>query len=306
MSARDDYALTLDGLRLLAQRDLLAWWKQTSGTGFVERKRLLEEPFAAIVAAYGEQAAYAAADYLFLQRSLDESLRELEYPEVADPVGYEQAVASYRSAMWVEDVNDASAAELALKKLQGITNRLVVAPARETVALAVEKAGTMYARVPEPGACGFCLMLGSRGAVYASKKSAFGELGRYHDNCRCLAIEVTDDSELPRINRDLMAQVDVFYEQLGRSADVNDWRQWVDASRQQAGQDTMWPRLKYVRIPRYEGDGMSSVFPGEKLPPLDKMPGHVLHGCGISPLVMVVGGLMMKVLLTATGGILNA
>lgn len=85
-----------------------------------------------------------------------------------------------------------------------------------------------------------------------------------------------------------------------------DWRRWVDATRQQAGQDTMWPRLKYVRIPRYEGDGMSSVFPGEKLPPLDKMPGHVLHGCGISPLVMVVGGLMMKVLLTATGGILNA
>lgn len=40
----------------------------------------------------------------------------------------------------------------------------------------------------------------------------------------------------------------------------------------------MWPRLKYVRIPWYKGDGMSRVFPGEKLPPLDKMPGNVLHG----------------------------
>ncbi|MDO5033071.1 hypothetical protein [Corynebacterium sp.] len=101
------------------------------------------------------------------------------------------------------------------------------------------KAGTSYARVPEPGTCAFCLMLGSRGAVY-TKETVLGEMGR--------------------------------------SAGVNDWRHWVDASRQQAGQDTNWPRLKYCRIPRYTGDGMSTVFPGEKLPPLDRMPGHVLHG----------------------------
>lgn len=139
------------------------------------------------------------------------------------------------------------------------------------------KAGTAYARVPEPGACAFCLMLGSRGAVY-DHETVLGEVGRYHDNCRCLAIEVTGRAPLPQINQDLMAQVKVFDRELGRPADVKDWRQWVDASRQQAGQDTMWPRLKYVRLPRYKGEGLSTVFPGEKLPSLDKMPGHVLHG----------------------------
>lgn len=274
---RDMYAIALDGLRLLAQRDLLAWWKRTEGLGFIDQRTLLLEPFAAIVATYGEQAAYAAADYLFLERSLDESLRELEYPEVADPVGFAQARGAYRSAMWVEDVGDSESRALALRKLQGITNRLVVEPARETVGLATARAGTRYARVPEPGACAFCLMLGSRGGAYSSD-SVFGELGRYHDNCRCLAIEVKDDSDLPRINRDLAELSQTLNDEFGRSATVNDWRQCITARRQQAGKDVEWPRLQYCRVPWYKGDGKSSVFPGEKLPPLGKMPGHVLYG----------------------------
>ncbi|MGV0391494.1 VG15 protein [Corynebacterium phoceense] len=274
---RRDYAASLDGLRMLAQRDLLAWWKRTEGLGFIAQKELLVEPFAAVVQAYGEQAAYSAADYLFLDRSLDDTLRELEYPEVADPAGFAQAQAAYKSAMWVDDVDDAEARALALQKLQGITNRLVVAPARETVARAVITAGTRYARVPEPGACAFCLMLGSRGAVY-SKDSVLGEVRRYHDNCRCLAIEVKEDSDLPQINRDLAQLSQTLNKEFGRSATVNDWRQCITARRQQAGQDVEWPRLQYCRIPQYTGDGMSAVFPGEKLPPLGKMPGHVLYG----------------------------
>ncbi|MCQ9343548.1 VG15 protein [Corynebacterium kozikiae] len=219
---RDVYAGTLDGLRLLAQRDLLAWWKQAEGLGFISQKELLVEPFAAIVRTYGEQDAYAAADYLFLERSLDDSLRELEYPEVAEPVAFEQARGSFVSAMWVDDVEDASARALALRKLQGIANRLVAEPARKTVGLATLKAGTRYARVPEPGACSFCLMLGSRGAVYSSK-TALGTMGRYHDNCRCLAIEVKTDADLLRINRDLMKLSETFNREFGGAADVEDW-----------------------------------------------------------------------------------
>lgn len=277
MTYRSDYAMSLDGLRTLAQRDLLAWWKETEGLGFIEQKHLLLEPFASIVAQYGEQAAYAAADYLFLERSLDDTLRELEYPEIADPVGFEQAKGAYQSAMWVDNVEDTAARSLALQKLQGITNRLVAAPARETVGLATLKAGTMYARVPEPGACAFCLMLGSRGAVY-SKDTVFKEMEQYHDNCRCLAIESKTENDLPRINRDLMDLSDTLNKEFGHSVTVNDWRQVMTARRQQAGQNVKWPRLQYCRIPHYRGDGMSRVFPGEKLPPLDRMPGHVLHG----------------------------
>ena len=280
MSPVEDYALGLDGLRLLAQRDFLNWWKQTEHLEFLDRKKALEEPWAAIVGAYGEQAAHLAADYLFLQRSLDESLRELEYPEVADPVGFDQAVSAYRAGMWVEDPRAVSVGVLDARKtaLSGILNRLAVDPARKTVEINVAKAGTRYARVPEPGACSWCLMLASRGAAYVGSQSAFGEMGRYHDNCRCLAIEAKSEAALPRINKDLLKTRATLDRELGHPAGVNDWRQFVTARRQQAGMDVEWPRLQYAKIPHYIGDGKSTVFPGEDLPSLAKMPGHVLHG----------------------------
>ncbi|SQG65086.1 Uncharacterised protein [Corynebacterium renale] len=86
------------------------------------------------------------------------------------------------------------------------------------------------------------------------------------------------DADLPRLNRDLATAGARLNHELGKSASVQDWRQYITARREQAGQDVEWPRLQYCRIPRYKGDGYSTVFPGEKLPPLDKMPGHVLHG----------------------------
>lgn len=44
---------------------------------------------------------------------------------------------------------------------------------------------TGWARVAEPGACDFCRMLATRGAVYGSAETAAGK--RYHRLCRCVA-----------------------------------------------------------------------------------------------------------------------
>lgn len=41
-----------------------------------------------------------------------------------------------------------------------------------------------YRRVPEPTACAFCRMLGTRGAVYLNATTA-GNARRYHNHCRC-------------------------------------------------------------------------------------------------------------------------
>lgn len=207
MTPRSDYADTLDSLRILAQRDLLAWWNRAkfTPTGYIRDRDLLKAPFIAIVQAYGEQAALAAADYLFLSRSYDETLRELEYPEQAEPASYEQAESAFRYATAVPDIKNITRTDIAavLGKLQSITNRLVAAPGHRTVEMAVARAGSRYARVPEPGACTWCLMLASRGAVY-SKETVVKNLDRYHDGCRCVGIEVKEDmSDLPQINKDL-------------------------------------------------------------------------------------------------------
>lgn len=201
-SGVDEYSVALDQLRMLAQQDLAKWWANTDGLAPPVRMDTLREAFYAVQATYGEQAAYMAADYLFLQRSLDEALSGLEFPETATPATYEQARAGFNwaTAKYRESF-DSTLLAVARNNLAGVLNRLVAQPAHTTTANAVINAGTGYARVPEPGACNFCLMLASRGAAY-SRESVQTASG-FHDNCRCVGIEVKSDDELPRINRDL-------------------------------------------------------------------------------------------------------
>lgn len=232
VGVENQYALTLDQLRMLAQRDLLDWWVGTGDMPFFERRQFLAQYFADIVALYGGQASEAAADYLFLQRSLDDDLAGLVFPDVADPVGYEQAVASFNAGMRADEVTYAAmlngdarafarAEQQSLKKLQGITNRLVLQPARETVGMASEEAGTLFARLPEPGACPWCMMIASRGNVYRNQRAAAGK--DYHDNCRCMAIEVKTWSELPKINKDLQARWEWLEDENGGGLSFKEW-----------------------------------------------------------------------------------
>ena len=306
LDAEADYQQAMDNLRTLAIRDLVSWWKQTETLGFADAKQLIEEPFQAIIAAYGEQAAYAAADYLFRSRSLDDNLKGLEYPDVADPAGFEQILGSYAWALNTSrTVTGDLDRQLVLRKLAGITNRLVQQPARETVYQATRKAGTRYARVPEPHACTFCLLLASRGAVYSQDTVLRTEAGKkYHDNCKCLGIEVQTPADLPKINQELEQiyiksgkypgnDQEAFAEAIERHRNQTpDWvppdavryRRSVDMSKATVkrkitakealdiglADDTAWPE-KEDRIRKWlEDNGAQSVI---KLKELDKIPG---------------------------------
>ena len=245
LDAEADYQQAMDNLRTLAIRDLVSWWKQTETLGFADAKQLMEEPFQAIIAAYGEQAAYAAADYLFRSRSLDDNLKGLEYPEVSDPAGFEQILGSYA---WALNTSRTATGgldrQLVLRKLAGITNRLVQQPARETVYQATRKAGTRYARVPEPHACTFCLLLASRGAVYSRDTVLLTEAGKkYHDNCKCLGIEVQTPADLPKINQEL----EQIYIKSGRYPG-NDQEAFAEAIERHRNQTPDWVPPDAVRI----------------------------------------------------------
>lgn len=249
-SGMDEYAFALDQLRIPAQQDLADWWANTDWLAPPVRMDTLREAFHAIQATYGEQAAHLAADYLFLQHSLDDTLSELEFPEVADPAGYEQARAGFNWA--TAKYREEFAPELvpmARENLAGVLNRLVSQPAHDTVAKAVETAGTGYARVPEPGACSFCLMLASRGAAY-SKESVQSANG-YHDNCRCVGVEVKSDADLPRINRELHDLWQATSKKLG---DTPTDRQFQEALLRYRNKTPDWIPLDAVRLsakPRY-------------------------------------------------------
>lgn len=107
----------------------------------------------------GQVAAWEVVNYLILERSLDEDLVGLPFPDRADPAGFEQAVASFEWAVNTPRQGVVFDNDLARRKLDGVLVRLVSKPAHETVMQTVRRDGTAFARVPEPGACPFWLML---------------------------------------------------------------------------------------------------------------------------------------------------
>ena len=154
-------------------------------------------------------------------------------------------------------------------------------------------------------ACTFCLLLASRGAVYSRDTVLLTEAGKkYHDNCRCLGIEVQTPADLPRINQELEqiyiksgrypgSDQEAFAEAIERHRNQTpDWvppdavryRRAVDMSKASGDRkitvkealsigladDTAWPK-KEDRIRKWlEDNGAQSVI---KLKELDKMPG---------------------------------
>ncbi len=115
--------------------------------------------------------------------------------------------------------------QLVEQRLIGVSRRLVLQPARQTTLAGVRSDRARYARVSQPGACAFCLMLSSRGAVYASDTADFDS----HDDCNCFPTPVFNDSQLPKHNRQLEAEW--LEATKGESDQLNAWRRHINAKR---------------------------------------------------------------------------
>lgn len=297
MGPRTDYATALHYLERLAVVNLQDWWEQSNRFKRNSQDLInhLADPFHAIVSAYGEQAAAASVDFLIISRSLDDELRWLPTPSMAEVASFEQASKSLSWAINTSKQHGQFNDAMARRKLEGVLNRLVLQPARDTVFEATQRDGTGYARVPEPGACPFCLMLASRGAVYTRKTVvASKELHRYHDNCRCLGIEVRLDGKgdlgfdrLPPVNRQLRELWDTNVgEASGTYRNPEDararWREMIlHMRRAKSGSDApvRFPPIPGVVTPEYTEKANFRVFGKiEPLPSLEQMPGHVLFG----------------------------
>lgn len=203
MTAWDDHDVELGKIVQLATRDLLTLYRAAPDlSSRSAAAAYLEEAVGAIVSTYGEQAAWSAVRALEGTRESAGLLDSLPTVRPAAAPSEEQIA---RSVSWAAKDLDLGLTELALLKLAKVAGRLVRQPARQTIWNATAKAGTRYARKPEPNACEFCLMLSSRGAVYtkATVTATSGKRGtrpeglRFHDGCRCLAIESYTDDDLP-------------------------------------------------------------------------------------------------------------
>lgn len=104
------------------------------------------------------------------------------------------------------------------RKATAAAQRHALNGGRDLVADAIRNDRTAlgYIRIPNPGACAFCLLLASRGVFYKSERAATVRARRsrtgkraedradneYHDDCRCQPRAVySRDEELPEPNR---------------------------------------------------------------------------------------------------------
>lgn len=178
---------------------------------------------------YGRAASQATADTIITTRAAAGRL-DLPAPKVLDVIGLAQASAVAGYALAGSDPAARAAASV---------DRLVRNAQRQTVYEAAARAGTGFARVPEPGACAFCLMLASRGAVYTrdtvlrtTSQARAGAGQSYHDHCHCRAQEILSAGDVPPVVAGL-------HEQWRRMAAgspggvvrLDQWREYVHAQR---------------------------------------------------------------------------
>lgn len=152
-----------------------------------------------LVGQYGQASQSLAADYYEAQRVAARVAGRFTVP-LLDPPPDEQVDASLRWAtkdLWPREPEQTTEAqreplgtrlEQAEKKAEAVAQKLVVDQGRGTVREAVRRdpQATAWARAAALGACAFCKLLATRGAVYKQDTADF----RSHDNCHCGVIPV--------------------------------------------------------------------------------------------------------------------
>lgn len=154
-----------------------------------------------LVGQYGTTSAGVAADYYDAERVAARVTGRFTVP-LLDPPPQDQVDSSLRWAtkdVWERDPDDPATTEAqraplevrleqAEKKAEAVVQKLVTDQGRGTVREAVrqDRAATAWARAAALGACAFCKLMASRGAVYKHDTADF----RAHDGCHCGVIPV--------------------------------------------------------------------------------------------------------------------
>jgi hypothetical protein len=105
----------------------------------------------------------------------------------------------------IKTVDEHAAAQSAGQALEAASGRLALKGGRQTIteAVAQDPKAKGWERVIAPGACSFCSMLASRGAVYRSRESA---KFLAHDHCHCTPLPLFVGQAPSQASKDLSAE----------------------------------------------------------------------------------------------------
>jgi len=203
-----------NGIADLVERDLLDFLGALNFERPEAVQQALFEFVPALVSEYGDVAATVAADWYDELRASEGVAGRFRAP-LAPLTPLEQVNARLGYAtrasgpLWLGD------SETLTTFLAMMTNEYALQPGRDTVMDAAHKDKAAYARVPEPGACKFCLMLASRGFVYS--KATAGGAKKFHGKCRCNAVPVWDET---RARVEYGYDPDALYDQYAKLRDA--------------------------------------------------------------------------------------
>jgi len=212
----------LAALATLSVRELEEFWRRLD----LGRPDRLAEPLAVVVAdivdRYGAAAASLAADWYDEARE-EARARGVFTAAVAASPAQDRIEALTRWGI-APLFGTSPSSPAALTRVSGGMQRVVLNQARDTTAasVALDPAKPRFARHASANACAFCRLLATNGPIYRSESSALHVVGRgtdtstnatrtkgrkakgihargsrtlgekYHDDCRCAAIEVFD------------------------------------------------------------------------------------------------------------------
>lgn len=170
-----DLQRDLTRLTGLAADDLAQIWRQVATAA--EAREALNDLLPALIRQYGEAAALLGAEWYddLREQHLDTAPRFSAYPADLPDQGTGAMIG------WADRTSTSLDAMQAL--IAGGMARRIADWARETVmgSSFADPLAEGWMRVGRPGACGFCRMIISRGAVYTESSVRFAS----HDSCHC-------------------------------------------------------------------------------------------------------------------------
>lgn len=203
-TARD----TLDG-HLISTLDRIM--DTAHGAPGKEIKDLILTAIPEVLKAHESVTAELTAEIYALART-NAGLEDLFTPEPVWDPNEQQIAGSLRWAL--QPIRGASYTDedylCAVERVRASMTRLMRQTEGTTVAENIRRdpARPLYRRVPEAGACGWCMMLATRGHVY-TKDTVGGPHHRFHDRCKCSSEPQYRGEELPELVR---AARDAYYE----------------------------------------------------------------------------------------------
>ncbi len=189
MPSATDLRSAVAGLAVLADRDLAPIWREVDTADLA--KQALNDVLPALVETYGLAAAALAADW-YDELRLESDVRGKFTANPAEVVETgAEALAGWGVSPLYQAEPDWAAARVLVEG--GLQRRIANASRLTVVESSLADPGARGWQRVGAGACAFCQMLISRGAVYTEAGADFAS----HDHCHCTAVPAFGGDPLP-------------------------------------------------------------------------------------------------------------